>query len=141
MESMARVTPLPVGSMVAWLPSQELPAGWTWADGSTFNPEKYPELATVCEGGTLPNAPGDAQWPPYIIKTTTEHDPEPVEPESLYETGYREGAASAEEDAKTWKAQALREAADALPHRDGENTWWYTGWLRKRAEQVEAGEA
>lgn len=64
--------------------------------------------------------------------------------ESAYEVGYREGQASAAEDVKTAKADALREAADALagvstPNVDDE--WWYTGWLRARAAKIEQGEA
>lgn len=53
-----------------------------------------------------------------------------------YETGYREGAASASEDVKTWQAEALREAAERIPHHPEA-----ASWLRLRADWIERGEA
>jgi hypothetical protein len=44
---------------------------------------------------------------------------------------------------RTAKVQALREAADDLDQYGTHmaSNFWYTGWLRKRAEQIERGEA
>lgn len=135
------MTVLPVGSVVLWLTSAEVPAGWTWADGSTFDPDKYPELAEALGGNTLPNLPAHGLWPPHIIKTTTAHDPEPEEVDEPEPYDMNRDRAI-----RTAKVQALREAADALPYLDRPKNMLVrqqdaAAWLRERANQIERGEA
>lgn len=118
-----------------WLPSRALPTGWLWCDGTPYSPEDHPDLYLVLGDDHTP----DLRPEPWIIYTG--HGQEPAEePEDPYEVGYREGTASASEDAKTWKAEALREAADALSD-DGSPIYLEDTptWLRERAEQIEDG--
>jgi microcystin-dependent protein len=137
----------PIGTVTTWPTGRRVPAGWLLCDGGTFHNVEYPILAATLGSTTLPDMrPGvgdpDVQG---IIKAS--YDTTPAElnsrlaTEDPYETGYREGAASAMEDMETIKAEALREAAVDL-ERDATHmaaTWWFTGWLRKRAEQIEDG--